>query len=191
MKYIQTDQILEIPEGVTVNINARSIVVNGPRGELKKDLKHIDVTFAKISDRAIRITVHHGDRKHVAALRTVKSLISNLVTGVTKGYKYKMRYVYAHFPINVNTVDIDGQKYVEIRNFLGEKRVRQVKVFDGVNVEASTTQKDELILSGNSLEAVSQNCADIQQICRVRNKDIRKFLDGIYVSERGLIDADA
>lgn len=38
----------------------------------------------------------------MATLRTVKSIIQNLITGVTKGYKYKMRYVYAHFPINVN-----------------------------------------------------------------------------------------
>lgn len=44
----------------------------------------------------------------------------------------------------------------------------------GVDVEISKAQKDELILSGNSLEAVSQSAADIQQICRVRNKDIRK-----------------
>lgn len=191
MKYIQTDQILEIPEGVTVNIDARSIKVTGPRGVLTKDLKHINVTFVKVSDKAIKITVHNGDRKHVAALRTVKSLIANLITGVTKGYKYKMRYVYAHFPINVNVVAVEGENFVEIRNFLGEKRIRQVKIFDGVTVEASENVKDELVLSGNSLEAVSQNCADIQQICRVRNKDIRKFLDGIYVSERGLIDEDA
>lgn len=191
MKYIQTDQILEVPEGVSVDIKARVVKVSGPRGELTKNLKHIDVTFNKVSDKAINITVHNGDRKHVAALRTVKSLIANLITGVTKGYKYKMRYVYAHFPINVNVVDVDGQSFVEIRNFLGEKRVRQVKIFDGVTVEQSSTQKDELILSGSSLEAVSQNAADIQQICRVRNKDIRKFLDGIYVSERGLINEDA
>jgi Ribosomal protein L6P/L9E len=44
----------------------------------------------------------------------------------------------------------------------------------GVEVEISKAQKDELILSGNSLEAVSQSAADIQQICKVRNKDIRK-----------------
>ena len=44
----------------------------------------------------------------------------------------------------------------------------------GVEVEASKTQKDELVLFGNSLEAVSQSAADIQQICKVRNKDIRK-----------------
>lgn len=192
MKYIQTDQILDIPEGVTVNINARSIHVTGPRGELKKDLKHIDVTFTKVSDKAIKITVHNGDRKHVAALRTVKSLIANLITGVTLGYKYKLRYVYAHFPINVNVVEKDGQKYIEIRNFLGEKRVRLVKIFDGVDVEMSSNVKDELVISGNSLEDVSQNAADVQQICRVRNKDIRKFLDGIYVSERGtIVEAEA
>ncbi|EDK38560.1 hypothetical protein PGUG_02658 [Meyerozyma guilliermondii ATCC 6260] len=191
MKYIQTDQVLDIPEGVTVAIKARNITVTGPRGTLTKDLKHIDVTFAKINNRAIKITVHNGDRKHVAALRTVKSLIANLITGVTKGYKYKLRYVYAHFPINVNVVEKDGDKFIEIRNFLGEKRVRHVKIFDGVTVEQSTTQKDELVVSGNSLEAVSQNAADVQQICRVRNKDIRKFLDGIYVSERGVIDEEA
>ena len=191
MKYIQTDQVLDIPEGVTVAIKARNITVTGPRGTLTKDLKHIDVTFAKINNRAIKITVHNGDRKHVAALRTVKSLIANLITGVTKGYKYKLRYVYAHFPINVNVIEKDGDKYIEIRNFLGEKRVGHVKVFDGVTVEQSTSQKDELVVSGNSLEAVSQNAADVQQICRVRNKDIRKFLDGIYVSERGVIDEEA
>jgi len=42
-----------------------------------------------------------------------------------------------------------------------------------------------------SLEDVSQGAADIQQICKVRNKDIRKFLDGLYVSERGNIVEDA
>ena len=50
----------------------------------------------------------------------------------------------------------------------------------GVDVEPSKNVKDELQLTGNSLENVSQSAADIQQICRVRNKDIRKvgpFLD--------------
>lgn len=54
----------------------------------------------------------------------------------------------------------------------------------GVDVEASKNMKDELQLSGNSLENVSQSAADIQQICRVRNKDIRKvrfhFLQGCF-----------
>ena len=191
MKYIQTDQVLEVPEGVTVNIKSRVVKVTGPRGSLTKNLKHIDVTFNKLNKNQVRITVHNGDRKHVAALRTVNSLISNLITGVTKGYKYKMRYVYAHFPINVNVIENDGAKYIEIRNFLGDKKVRQVPVREGVSVEFSANQKDEIVLSGNSVENVSQNAADIQQICRVRNKDIRKFLDGIYVSEKGVIEEEA
>jgi large subunit ribosomal protein L9e len=74
---------------------------------------------------------------------------------------------------------------------LGEKIVRKVIMQPGVDVEVSKNVKDELQLSGNSLEAVSQSAADIQQICRVRNKDIRKFLDGLYVSERGNIVEDA
>ena len=44
----------------------------------------------------------------------------------------------------------------------------------GVDVEPSKNVKDELQLTGNSLENVSQSAADIQQICRVKNKDIRK-----------------
>lgn len=80
---------------------------------------------------------------------------------------------------------------VVIRNFLGEKIVRKVTMQAGVEVEASKGVKDQLEVSGNSLEAVSQSAADLQQICRVRNKDIRKFLDGLYVSERGNITEES
>ncbi|GMG18381.1 unnamed protein product [[Candida] boidinii] len=115
-----------------------------------------------------------------------------MIKGVTLGFKYKMRFVYAHFPINVNVIEKEGEKYVEIRNFLGDKKVRYVKIFPGVTATLSAAQKDELVVEGNSLENVSQTCADVQQICRVRNKDIRKFLDGIYVSEKStIVDPEA
>ena len=74
--------------------------------------------------------------------------------------------------------------------FLSPKKIRNVPVRDGVTIEFSTNVKDEIVLSGNSVEDVSQNAADLQQICRVRNKDIRKFLDGIYVSHKGFIVED-
>lgn len=64
--------------------------------------------------------------------------------------------------------------YMAHSNFVGEKRVRKVAMRPGVEVEVSKAQKDELILSGISVEDVSQCAADIQQSCRVRNKDIRK-----------------
>ncbi|OIW35502.1 60S ribosomal protein L9 [Coniochaeta ligniaria NRRL 30616] len=189
MKYIHSEETLEVPEGVTVAIKSRIVTVEGPRGKLVKDLSHIAINFSQPKKNVIGLEIHHGSRKNVAALRTVRTLINNLIIGVTKGFKYKMRYVYAHFPINVN-VEKNGETgvyEVEIRNFIGEKIVRRVVMRPGVDVEISKAQKDELVLSGNSLEDVSQSAADIQQICRVRNKDIRKFLDGLYVSEKGNI----
>ena len=56
--------------------------------------------------------------------------LQNMIKGVTKGFEYKMRLVYAHFPINANITD-DGT-IVEVRNFLGEKRVRIVKMLPGI-----------------------------------------------------------
>lgn len=76
------------------------------------------------------------------------------------------------------------------RNFLGEKIVRHISIPEGVSVETSKGVKDQLEIYGNSVEAVSQSAADIQQVCRVRNKDIRKFLDGLYVSEKGNINEE-
>ncbi|KNA93987.1 60S ribosomal protein L9-B [Fusarium oxysporum f. sp. lycopersici 4287] len=188
MKYIHSQELLEIPEGVKVSIKSRIVTVEGPRGKLVKDLSHLAVNFTVPKKNQISIEIH----TNVATLRTVRTLINNLIIGVTKGFKYKMRYVYAHFPINVNvSKNAETDLYeVEIRNFIGEKLVRRIVMQPGVDVEASTTQKDELVLSGNSLENVSQSAADIQQICRVRNKDIRKFLDGLYVSEKGNIVQD-
>ncbi|KAK0633402.1 60S ribosomal protein L9 [Immersiella caudata] len=189
MRYIHSEEILEVPENVKVSIKSRLVTVEGPRGKLVKDLSHLAVNFSVPKKGQIGIEIHHGNRKNVATLRTVRTLINNLIIGVTKGFKYKMRYVYAHFPINVN-LNKNGETglwEVEIRNFIGEKIVRNVVMQPGVDVEISKAQKDELILFGNSLEGVSQSAADIQQICRVRNKDIRKFLDGLYVSEKGNI----
>ncbi|OTA94736.1 hypothetical protein M434DRAFT_394395 [Hypoxylon sp. CO27-5] len=193
MRYIHSLETLEIPEGVKVHIKSRNVTVEGPRGKLSKDLSHIAVNFSRPKKNVIGIEIHHGSRKDVATLRTVRTLINNLIVGVTKGFKYKMRYVYAHFPINVN-VEKNGETgnfEVEIRNFIGEKLVRRVVMQPGVDVQISTAQKDELLILGNSLEDVSQSAADIQQICRVRNKDIRKFLDGMYVSEKSNIVEDA
>ena len=63
-----------------------------------------------------------------------------------------MRAVYAHFPININMSD--GGSSVEIRNFLGEKYTRVVKMHDGVKCEHAKV-KDEIELSGNDIEKVS------------------------------------
>jgi len=104
-----------------------------------------------------------------------------MCVGVTRGFIYKMRFVYSHFPINVT---LNGDN-VEIRNFLGEKRVRKVKLLEGVKYVRSNDVKDQIELSGNDIAMVSLTAAQIQGQTNVRNKDLRKFLDGIYVSEKG------
>ncbi|KAJ3099447.1 hypothetical protein HDU97_004241 [Phlyctochytrium planicorne] len=185
MKSIVQERDIVVPEGVTVDIKARRVRVKGPRGTLSKVFDHVNFECIKTSPTTFKIRVWQGARKHVACIRTVCSRIENLITGVTKGYEYKMRLVYAHFPINVNI--IENGKQVEIRNFVGQKVVMKVDMLDGVSIVHSAAQKDELVLSGNDIDNVSQSAAQIQQSCRVRNKDIRKFLDGIYVSEKGNI----
>lgn len=71
-----------------------------------------------------------------------------------------MRAVYAHFPINCAITE--GGSLVEVRNFLGEKFIRRVKMHDGVKCENSKDQKDELVVSGRNislLECMRYNCA--------------------------------
>ena len=130
-----------------------------------------------------------GTRETIAAIRTICSHIENMITGVTKGFKYKMRFCYAHFPINVSSVKEGNNDVVEIRNFLGEKKVRRVELLEGVKYFRTADVKDQIEISGIDVAKVSLSCAKIAQTTAVKNKDIRKFLDGIYVSEKSNIDA--
>jgi large subunit ribosomal protein L9e len=188
MKLLLSGAELPIPAGVSIEVKGRAVRVKGPRGVLQRDFKHLSVDMFLIETagaKVLKVECHFGRKKGLAALRTVVSHVKNLITGTTKGFEYKMRLVYAHFPINANIEKNGG--LVEIRNFLGEKRVRTVVMQPGVKIVRSTAVKDELVLSGNDVENVSRSAAHIHQCCLVKHKDIRKFLDGIYVSERGVM----
>ena len=183
MKHISQEKDIKIPAEVTLSVHARVVTVKGPRGELTKNLSHVPMELVRVSNEVLRIKVWHGGRKHVACIRTCASHIENMIKGVTIGFEYKMRFVYAHFPINANNTD--AKDCIEIRNFLGDKNTRIIKMLDGVKIELSTATKDEIILTGNDVQNVSQSAASIRHSCTVKNKDIRKFLDGVYVSEKG------
>ncbi|XP_015928691.1 large ribosomal subunit protein uL6 [Parasteatoda tepidariorum] len=182
MRTIEASQMVKIPKNVKICVKSRVIHVKGPRGFLKRDFKHLQVDMELLGRDKLRIRKWFGIRKELACVRTVCSHIENMIKGVTQGYLYKMRSVYAHFPINITTSK-EGN-LVEIRNFLGEKIVRRVNMLPGVVCKNSTAQKDELLLEGNNIESVSRSAALIHQSTLVKRKDIRKFLDGIYVSEK-------
>merc|ERR1712165_171745 len=188
MKTIHTSQTIEIPPQVEVKIKSRGVEVKGPRGVLRRQFRHLAVDIRKNSANTILVEKWFGIKKQLAAVRTVCSHIENMFKGVMKGYKYKMRSVYAHFPINIAISE--GNTLVEVRNFLGEKFTRQVCMLPGVTCAASQAQKDEFILEGNDIELVSRSAALIQQSTTVKRKDIRKFLDGIYVSEKTTVVVD-
>eukprot|EP01090_Pellita_catalonica_P004383 TRINITY_DN14209_c0_g1_i1.p1 TRINITY_DN14209_c0_g1~~TRINITY_DN14209_c0_g1_i1.p1 ORF type:complete len:189 (-),score=31.09 TRINITY_DN14209_c0_g1_i1:35-601(-) len=184
---LQISQTVNIPKQVKVWVKARIIRVTGKRGTLTKNFKHSDVqiTVSGKNKRKITVTMFFGSKKRSAVVRTIASHITNMIKGVTKGFQYKMRFVYAHFPVNCN-IPADGSS-IEIHNFLGEKVVRRVKMLEGVSVDRSEDVKDEIKLTGNDVELVARSCALIHESTLVKNKDIRKFLDGIYVSEKGVL----
>jgi len=80
---------LTIPENVDVSIKSRLITVTGPRGTLKKNIRHVDMDIRLLKGKTTKVSlaVWQGGRKHVACLRTIRSLINNMVTGVTKVYR--------------------------------------------------------------------------------------------------------
>lgn len=186
MKTIRSSQTVMIPSNVDVRLRGRIVKVKGPRGELTRRFHHCNLEMTLVKNKRLRVDKWWGTRKELATVRTICSHVQNMIKGVTLGFRYKMRSVYAHFPINVVSKD-EGQ-LVEIRNFLGEKYIRRVQMRPGVTCTVSTAQKDELILEGNDIELVSNSAALIQQSTTVKKKDIRKFLDGIYVSEKATIE---
>ena len=89
--------------------------------------------------------------------KTISSLINNMVKGVTKGYRYKMRLVASHIPIKVEIPK--DQKSIIIRNFLGGKKDKIVICKPGVTIKVDDEVKDMLVLNGIDNQNVSLTSA--------------------------------
>ncbi|CCW68179.1 unnamed protein product [Phytomonas sp. Hart1] len=190
MVKIKSQSSISIPEGVSVEFKNRILTVKGPRGTLTRDFRYLQLDFRVDNlKRTFTVIRWFGSKIPIACINTTLSHVRNLICGVTKGFRFKIRSAYAHFPININ---VEGQN-IEIRNFLGEKRVRRVLLPDSIKVYQTDPSKvkDELVLEGNDLEQVSREAAVLHQLCAVKKKDIRKFLDGIYVQTKTNVEVSA
>lgn len=187
MKPVISSRLIYLPKGIKIKESARKIHVYGPKGVLIRNFNHIliDMKILK-KERKLSLKVWYGNKAKVASLNTISTSISNLITGVLVGFKYEMKIVYAHFPINFTILN-EG-KIVEIRNFLGEKINRKILMAEGVKCTKNEKVKDEISIEGNDLDLVSASAAAIHRACLVKKKDIRKFLDGIYVSKKSTIN---
>jgi len=170
------EAVLEIPEGVDLSLKKHMLQVQGPLGKTFKSFRNIPINI-EISEGKITLKAKGQRKRDYAILNTSRSIIRNLCKGVTTGYTVKMKVVFAHFPI---TVKVEGKK-VLIENFQGERSARIAKVVGDTKV---VPKGEDVIITGPVLTEVTQTAANIQLKTKVKDKDHRVFLDGIYIYEK-------
>ena len=176
MRVVEVVEWVEIPEGIAISVDGRNVTVEGAKGNLMRDFSHAPVSIQLDGDK-VKIQTSWPRKREAALVGTVKSHIQNMITGVTKGFTYKLKIVFSHFPISVKV----REKTVAIENFTGERSSRTARIMDHAKV---TVKDEDVIVQGIDIEDVSQTAANIQRATKVKNKDPRVFLDGIYVYER-------
>ena len=194
MKYMRTNALVPIPKGVTVTSSKGIITVKGEKGSISKNVRHLPIEVTLVDskkrqgEKDVSITMWFGGYRLKPRVRTCEGMIRNMIKGVTRGFRYKMRFVNAHFPIKCFVAN--DKKSAEFRNFLGGSHSKTVIMKPGCTIYTSAKVKDEIIIDGIDVDYVSQSCALINQCVSVGNKDVRKFLDGIYVSDKTFQDID-
>jgi large subunit ribosomal protein L6 len=176
---------ITIPEQVSVQVEGRSVKVKGPMGSLSEDLSHLPVSLS-VDQGQVRLETVWPRKREIGMLGTAAAHVRNMIKGVTQGYRYDLRSVYAHFPVTVK-VD-DKAKALKIENFTGEKTPRWAKILEGVKV---TVKGEDISVEGIDLKSVSQTAANIQDSTKIKDKDMRVFLDGIYISGKGPLNVSS
>ncbi len=177
---LKLEEEISIPENIHVNVSNGKIRVKGPKGSLEKEFDTRKIAIEKM-DGKILLSVLYPDKRLKAYLYTVKSHINNMFQGVLKGYRYRLRVVQVHFPMEVEVKD----RKVLIKNFTGERRPREAPIIGDVKVYMDGR---DVVVEGVNKEEVGQTAANIQLATVIRDKDLRKFIDGIYIYRREVIE---
>jgi large subunit ribosomal protein L6 len=167
---------VDLPSGLSASFQNGQLVISGPLGKVSQDFSKIPVGI-KIDGSKIEVSTTGSRRTDNAILNTARSLITNSIHGVQFGYEYKLKVIFAHFPV---TVKVQGNK-VLVENFYGERSPRVAEIIGDTKVQV---QGEDIIVSGVSIKDVGQTAANLEQATTVKRKDQRVFLDGVYVYER-------
>ena len=165
-----------IPEGVTITQKKYMLTFVGPLGKTHKSFRLIPVNIEITENKVLLKTIEFKKRDY-AILHTTRSIIRNICEGLIEGYTIKMKIVFAHFPI---TVKVDGNDII-IENFQGERAPRKTVIVGNTKV---VPKGEDVILTGEVWTDITQTAANIELKTKVKNKDHRVFLDGIYAFEK-------
>jgi len=178
MKSKKENYVLEIniPDEIDSIIENNIVTLKGKNNTLSREFKYYKIKIKK-GDNKVVLTSDKHNKTQRAILGTIRGHIQNMIHGISNGITYKLKIVYAHFPINVK---VQGNELV-ISNFLGEKYPRKAKILDNVKIEVIG---QDILVTGIDREKVSQTAANIEQTTRIKDRDPRVFQDGIYIVEK-------
>jgi len=167
---------IELAEGITAQLNKGVLTIKGPKGEVQKSFLHTRVNIS-VEAKNIVVFVPLGTKKDKTILSSFVAHIKNMVKGVKEVYVYKLKVCSGHFPI---TATVSGEDFI-VKNFLGESVSRKTKIIKGAEVKVNGA---EVTVSSPSKEVAGQTAARIENLCRITNRDLRIFQDGIYMTQK-------
>lgn len=167
---------LEIPEGVKVSLEENILIVEGKEGINKKKFNFGRLNF-EIKDNKIVIGSKKSTKMEKKLMNTIVAHIKNMLEGVQNKFTYTLKICHSHFPF---TVKQEGKK-ITVKNFLGEKLVREMALIDGVEIEIG---KDIITVKSPNKELAGQAAANFETITKIRGRDKRIFQDGIYIIDK-------
>ena len=142
---------ITVPAGVTVTIDGSTVTAKGPKGELSRTFRPI-INIEQEGD-VINVTRPDDSREAKAQHGLVRTLIANMVEGVSNGFSKKLQLVGVGYRAALKGKDLELQ--------LGYSHPVSVACPEGITFECP--QPTEIIVSGPSKEQVGQVAADIRK----------------------------
>ena len=144
-----------LPSEVSITKEENLLTTKGSFGSVQKDFTKMPATI-DLQGKKITIKSQGNRKKDFALVNTLQSVINNMIKGSSKGFTYKLKIVFAHFPI---TVKIKGRE-ISVENFFGERSARTSKIV-GSDTKV-TVQGEDVVITGPNIENVSQTAANLE-----------------------------